>query len=453
LPNPANEENESREKMAKRNIFIEKQIECPVCKSSVPLRYVNPKLYVAASRESDMHVVSYRWAEDADEPLPPHYYSIWQCPRCLFADLADNIENPSGSTKDEQLQQAYLGSDKEKRAVLIELRKLVQEGELTFEGAVSLHLAALLVAELPEADNTNHNRLGRIALRLGWLFREQGEQVQGIELGAGPLAGMQEDVERLQSLLGEFGSTLADLRRKAEGQATGEQSHYADVTGSMRDKLDDMRTLLSTLQGELIRELDIKAGSASGRSALTTSLYTLRSRWAGLPRNEEECLRIAIKALDFSYANETAFKSIEQGMKVVMLIIDLLCRVGDQEEALRYISEVYKSGMRSINDLSKRISDGRKNQSMTPYDERMMRRKIGNIQFSIRQAGEIRRGMLDELYQRYKPTIDKALAGTSGEQPKAQEQALLDAGIPEEMIGDLKSRGIIKEPKKKGLFG
>lgn len=446
--------------MAKRNIFLDKQIECPVCKSRVPLRFVNPKLFVAASRESDMHVVSYRWAEDVSDPVPPHYYAVWQCPRCLFADLADNIENPSGSRKDDYLHEAYLKSDKEKRAVLVELRKLVPEGELEFNGAAAQHLAALMIAGMPETDNVNHDRIGRIALRLGWLFREQGGGVKAIDLGEGSLARMQEDVEKLQSLLGEAGSVLADLRRKTEEQAGGEEADtsYSGMAGSMRDKLEDLRTLLSTIQGAILHDLDGSAGgspdlSGAGPASLSKLLYTLRSRWAELPRNEEECLRMAVKAYDYSYSKETAFKSIEQGMKAVMLIIDLLCRVGEQEEALSYISEVYKSGMRSINDLSKRIRDGKKNKAMTPHDERMLRRKIGNIQFSIRQAGEIRHNLLEELNERYRLTIDKVLKQVSEKPVKAQEQALLDAGIPEEMIGDLKARKVIKEPKKKGLFG
>ncbi|HUX07018.1 MAG TPA: DUF2225 domain-containing protein [Acidobacteriota bacterium] len=447
--------------MAKRNIFIEKQIECPVCKNRVPLRYVNPKLYVAASRESDMHVFSYRWSDDITDPVPPHYYSVWQCPRCLFADLADQIENPSGSLKDDHLHEAYLKSDKEQRAALVELRKLVSEGELGFNGAAAQHLAALIITQMPDSDSVNHNRLGRIALRLGWLFREQGGGGKAVDIGEDSLAGMQEDVEKLQSLLGEAGSVLADLRLKAEERIQGDEdgdTSYAGMAGSMRDKLEDVRTLLSTLQGAIIHDLDSSAPgspgvSKTGPASLTELLYTLRSRWAELPRNEEECLRVAVKAFDYSYSNETAYKSIEQGIKVVMLIIDLLCRVGEQEEALRYISEVYKSGMRNISDLSARIRDGKKNKAMTPYDERMLRRKIGNIQFSIRQAGEIRRDLLEKLTKHYKATIDKALAKVTDNPVKDQEKALLEAGIPEEIIGDLKARKVIKEPKKKGLFG
>ena len=50
-------------------------------------------------------------------------------------------------------------------------------------------------------------------------------------------------------------------------------------------------------------------------------------------------------------------------------------------------------------------------------------------------------------------TIGGRSLSTRPEAAEALSRILTDAGIPEEMIGDLKVRKIIKEPKKKGLFG
>jgi hypothetical protein len=45
-----------------RNIFIEKNVNCPVCKGTFQLKYPNPKLYAAASRDEDRRVTAYTWA-------------------------------------------------------------------------------------------------------------------------------------------------------------------------------------------------------------------------------------------------------------------------------------------------------------------------------------------------------------------------------------------------------
>jgi len=452
--------------MVHPKILIEKQISCPVCRSISFLRYTNPRLYVAASRESDLHVVSYRWAEGIKNATPPHYFAVWQCPHCLFADLKDSIEKPEGGIKREQLLNSYLKSKREKRTVLHKLRGLVPEGEPDFKGAVAIHLAALKIARLPDQQYIDHNKVGRIALRLGWLFREMGAEPVGATgaIGDDENADIQSDIERLQNLLADLGSTIGDLRRKVTAHSpfqqsgeTGRRDRYASLSTSLYDKLEEMRNLTASLHSAVIRERlgSINAAynpEAKQSLSLKEILLPMRSHWPDLPASEKECLRIAISALDYSYRNETAFSSIEQSTKVVMLIVNLLCRVGDNEAALRYISEVYKSGMRNINELSRRIQEGKSKKSISPHDERMLRRKIANIQFSIRQAGEMRHELLDLLYKQHAATIDRILEGVADKPPQVQEKVLIQAGIPEEMVPDLRSRGVINDPKRQHNF-
>jgi len=96
------------------------------------------------------------------------------------------------------------------------LRGLVPEGEPDFKGAVAIHLAALKIARLPDQQYIDHNKVGRIALRLGWLFREMGAEPVGATgaIGDDENADIQSDIERLQNLLADLGSTIGDLRRK-----------------------------------------------------------------------------------------------------------------------------------------------------------------------------------------------------------------------------------------------
>ena len=328
--------------MDKRNALVSKKISCPICKRESNLLRINPRLYVAADRESDMHVSAYRWAEKIPGVTPPHYFAVWQCPQCLFADMADSIEKPSGTIKEDQLHETYLKSSRQQRAILHELRGLVPEEDLDFRGALALHLAALYIAGLPTREHVDHNTLGRLALRVGWLFREGGDVVvETAAAGDDAISQLQEEVENMQSHLSAMSSTLGGIgrysRERAEelGIADDKDNPYSSVAASMVDKFEEIRTLMTTMQRAVIRDRQgsLGPGSSAAKPAnesLAAMLLPLRSHWPQMPSSEEECLRIAIEALDTSYREETAFSSIEQSMKAVHLIIDLLCRVGDR---------------------------------------------------------------------------------------------------------------------------
>jgi hypothetical protein len=138
-------------------------------------------------------------------------------------------------------------------------------------------------------------------------------------------------------------------------------------------------------------------------------------------------------------------------MSVVSLIVDLYTRIGQHHNALKYIAEIYRGGMRNKQELVARMKLGRQNKTMTPHDERLIRRKIRTIETAIKSAGETRRKVIDLILKREKDTIDKVISQMPDAPQDRQIKALLEAGIPEELTNELKVRKIVNE-KKKGLF-
>ena len=63
-----------------------------------------------------------------------------------------------------------------------------------------------------------------------------------------------------------------------------------------------------------------------------------------------------------------------------------------------------------------------------------------------------RRRLLDSMLEKYDPVIERVMKSTKGKPTKERESKLAEAGVPEEVISQLKIRKILKE-KKKGLFG
>lgn len=456
--------------MAVRQIFLSKEVECPSCKSKSNMSYPNPRLYVAASRESDMHVVLYRWAEGAETNALPHYYAVWQCPACMYADFVEVIDNPAGASRTDATVNAFKNIGMDQKLVLASLRKMVpREGDQTFEGALALHLAALFAAYLPEGEDRNHNKIGRLALRIAWLFREQTGGGQEVVSDSVHLENLKDRSSRLErhlltarELLGEIknfatarGAELGFSREEGDDENS---NPYFPVISSIADKLEEQQTLVAMIERLLISDAQGSISPATPNasadlSTLSHSLLNIKPKWPALPINEEQALRIAIKAFDFSYNHENYYQSIEQSMSVVSLIVDLFSRIGEHKEALHYVAEIYKSGMNNKQDLQRRIEAGRRNKTISPHDERNISRKIGNINIAIRQAGDTRRRLLEMMLNKDQKTIDKVLAENPEASGAEQTQALEAAGIPEEVIRELRNRGLIKEDKKKGIFG
>ena len=448
----------------RESVFINKEIPCPVCQLVSPLRYPDPRHYVAAARESDLHVTAYRWNTEECEGIMPHYYAVWQCPVCMFADLTERLEKPTGGPKEEALKESYIAIPEDKRYVLQQLRKLVPGGELCLNAAASLHISALLITGLPEEKHTDFEKLGRIALRLGWLYRERAGMAAEPQPVNGALSKLHDEVARLESQVLSLGEVLSDAQRAAVARLEelnispeGKENPYAPITAGFNEHLGEMKTLLAIMQRTLLSDQrgQLTGGFSGGPvepTDLDEVLISLKEHWTELPLDEEQSLRSAAEAYEYCYSRESSEQSIEKSIELLSLLVELQSRIGDYEKATSWISEIYNSGLLYKRELRSRITLGKSSGRLRAHEEQSLERKISNIEFAIAQAGESRRRLLDAMLEKYDPVIERVMKSTKGKPTKERESKLAEAGVPEEVISQLKIRKILKE-KKKGLFG
>lgn len=451
--------------MNREAIFINKEIPCPVCQLLSPLRYPNPRYYVAASRESDMHVTSYKWNRSGCEGIWPHYYAVWQCPVCMFADLAEKIEKPEGKPKDDILREAFINIPDEKRFALQQLRRLVGPGELDFNGAVALHQSAVLTNLLPAQGDRNHDKLGRLALRLGWLFRERSGKTEEVQIKDETFSKLFDEVARLESQILALMEVLSDVERAAAdrlnelGLSTDSKDDpYISVARSFSEKVEEMKPLLLMMHRSLLYDQrgqlkGSKEGKAAAPSDLDEFLLSLKEHWPELPVNEEQSLFVAVDAYEYSYNHESTYLSIEQSISVLSLLVDMMSRTGDYERALKWIAEVYNSGVVYKSELRNRITIGQRTKRLRAHEEESLRRKISNIDLAIAQAGESRRRIMDSLVEKFDPITQEVLKASEDLPMADREKLLAKAGVPEEVISQIKLRKMMRERKKGRLFG
>lgn len=454
--------------MSANGVMLEKAAVCPACRQNTTLRYPNPRCYAAEGREADQHVTSYKWAAGIETTVIPHHYAVWQCPHCYFADLRESVEAPKNTAVQRALLETQQGMSFDKKVVLRRLRKLLPPaGEPGLGGAVALHLAALWITLLGKEEQRDHLRLGRLYLRLAWLFREQagGRMTERKETEEPPTRkALQEALERLESEVNACGEEAAEVQRLARQRAqelhqTDESaSPYHTLPAAVHDRIGELRQALAMLQRTLLQDArgDLQAGTAAAAAPgddLGQNLVLLKPLWPEIPTNETQCLRLAVDSFERSIVHDSGEQSIEQVVNLIGLMVTLLTRLGDFPRALEAIAGIFKMGTNTKWDLQRRLNEAKKSDSLTPYDERMLQKKIATIAQVLEQAKLMQKRIYDAIIDNGQETIQRILAEQAGQPLEAQEKALREAGFADEIIAILKDRGLLREEKKKAWFG
>ncbi|MCP5045714.1 MAG: DUF2225 domain-containing protein [bacterium] len=468
-------------------IFTTKKVLCPACKSYFELKYLNPKLYAASSRDDDERVTGYTWIENIKTELLPHHYSVLQCPKCLFTDFREHYERPGFSPMDKKLYQCHMQLSAEQRMVLQTLQCLVPAGDLDNEAALSLHLAAIFITLLPiEETAINHLKLGRLYLRLSWLYREQRE------LGSGPVPGDSKDtgkssttrklssaVEQLEEYIQSALDLLEEARQLSEGRTEElelppDMNPFAGAIDSLEDNIEKSLQDLSQLENSVMEDrnrilmvkgkngagdsgvVEEKGSGGEGEDAVTleTLFPTLMEQWPQIPRSEESAIKLAVEAFDYSYKHEEVSQNVQQAMGVGNIILQLLQKTGDMDRALEYAVELYKTGFRDKQSLQMTLNQGQKDGSLGDEEVKEINRTLVVLSHTLEKAGASRKQLLGQLFERDKEKIFKILKANAAVPVQEQMQALFEAGIVEDMITYLKEIQVIKtDVKKKKWFG
>ena len=423
--------------------LVEQTVLCPACQQPVPLLYVNPKCYSNDSRESDGHVTSYRWIPGVRSSDLPHLYTVWQCPKCHFADLKDNLKEPHRTFKDEFALQAFANLPDGRRQVLARLRQLVPAGKLNHVGAISMHLAAILITLLPEDNRKiSHSKLGKLALRLAWLYREHSRKQASFVKDTGvTLRALGQACEQIETHLAELREILGKVKQLGRDRSVElnqpqsvQENPYHAVPEAMETRLDAVYSSLNSLQMAVLQDQQGKAISAApedlGSSTnLKQSLLSIGSLWPGLPRNERQSLNLTVQALEFSYENEGDYQSVEESLAMVNLILDLLVRLGELERALEWTNTLSKYGYDTRTDLQDSVKKGRTAAARSAQDARSIQRKISTINVTMQRGGEKRRQIFQLMLERDKVKIEAILRPLATQSADKRMRALLEAGI------------------------
>lgn len=391
--------------MSLKSEFNEQTVSCPVCTIKVPLKYPNPRLYAAARKDSDSRVAEYRWLEGFNSAVIPHYYAVWQCPQCYFANFVENLLDPRGA-KENYLREAYKRAPGDAMNYLSRLHELVPKDGMDFNAAVSTHVSALYISLLPDREQRDHNRLARLYLRLGWLYREAEEKglsgggaASSIEQIQAGLTTLQAQIGALQHVAAEI-ATAADVRTQERMASGTVLNPYATVVKSLVNKIGELDSLAGMLQRAIaadVKTMPAGAGTPpSASSELNLALLEMKKHWPAMPMKENEALVSAVDAFEYSINTEKAYPSLEQALQVVKLMVELLRRIGAYDRALTLITDFTKTAAAGKSELLERHQKLRSAGMLAPTEDKAMGNKLHQLEQMINSLGATRRDIIEE---------------------------------------------------------
>ncbi|MCL4692772.1 MAG: DUF2225 domain-containing protein [Candidatus Hydrogenedentes bacterium] len=427
--------------------FVYKPVDCPICNEAHDQPHFRLRMFAEGERESDGHILHYKWLNDRVKPINPAYYYLYHCPHCYFTDVTTEFKNPRENQFHPLVERAYSRLTDRDKEILIFLNRNLNYGDIRFRDALSLHYLAAYVQLLLPDDAQDDLKIGRLLLRIAWLFREQGP-AQGEEV-KNPMR--RDTVAALETYDGHL-QQLFHQWQKA-GQVLAVQMDAADretapgAINPYRHHRERIEKLLEAQVSELYRlkELCRTGVEIEGAGTGTTQefLASVKSLWPFAPANEVEAMRMAIGYLEKAVSRDATFDDPQAHLNGISLLIDLMIRCEDFDAAFTMIRGIYRNATYARGTMQETL----RNPELDETAKQKVRNKIRGLSRSVEHAGELRRKLLGILIDRDRATIRRVLSENAGAPVEQVASALEQHGISPGVVVFLKERGDL-DPKK-----
>jgi hypothetical protein len=449
--------------MALRSPFYEKETPCPACRATSTQRFFKIRWVLPKERESDQHVVRYRWLDDKVEPVHPPYYFVAYCPHCFFADQFEDYNKPQEVDNGRYILDMYRRSGGRSNPVVSFLGERVRYQEIDFESALNLHLLAAYTQLQVPPDSRAHYKLGRILLRVAWLYRER----QDPDSREQPRLVPQEDNylgklrKQLADALEEFDRTLKRAREayrtsgsplRGYAESLENTGHSATVLIQAFDGLAGVfdaqfaalcrikaEAVAQAPQGQAPRDVYLPSGGESyfefGSHA--EFLAHLKTLWLAAPGDEIEAMQMAIPHFQQASLRDPRFNGADAFFQIASLIIDLQVRCDDLDSAFAMVRGMFQDGMNARQHYMQLLQD----KTLDEDERQRINNALRRVSSNLENAADLRRRLLDEVTRRNMPTITRVLEENAEADGAAIEKALEENGVPPGLIAYLKQDG------------
>ncbi len=478
--------------------FVEKAISCPVCKRKWKQRFFRQRMFMPAEKESDQHVLRYKWLTQDVQKVHPQYYSLFFCPHCKYTDTSDDFGKPDKSPSGRRVLKEFTKSAGNTALIQLIAQHIDYE-DIDFESALNLHFLAILLQSLSEEDLQDAYKLARLYLRVAWLYRERDSEAAGgaepdqepettgavsekatVEVAEEPPEEVGEEaredvapviletIEAMESSLEEIQHQWRDLQqllRKRIHEITGASqfagaNSYSACYAALNQLLEKQRAELERLKNVCMRDVtgilvkpkppapeppkppaaepttEKPARLPSAFASHEAFLQRVKAFWPEAPLSEHEALETAIKLFKRALAVDPRFDSAQNHLNGSMLVADLMIRCDDFKGALEVVKGMYKPAV----DARQQIQEKLRKKGLSNAEQRRLQGRMKRAAEVLEKAGDMRRHVLEMMVAHDMPKVQQAIE-KFGPNGADLEQALVSHGIAPEVVTELKKPG------------
>jgi hypothetical protein len=349
-----------------KSVLYDRSGVCPACGTKSVYSDFISGAFTEEGRESDQHVITYRWLKPDLPVLHPPHYAIAVCPHCGYTDLkADFFAAEPGQMRSaKEILPLLKAATQQPTSPVAFLKEGLRPAPLDFPAALRLHLRAVVVQELLPPERRDHLKLARLYLRTGWLYREQ---------GGGPSPGPTDPLPAAP--WDALTAALGDARRAVELLAAGHASTpLGPELARLASRVGELTTATTTLRA---RELQ-----ATAPATPLGFLTILRGLWPTVPTTEAACLEPAVQALEQVYQRGDA-----DTVALLKLMIDLNHRLQRDDRVLEYAAAISKDGQQERLKLQQQLAK----RTLTTQEESRIVARMTRVTAALELAAEIRR--------------------------------------------------------------
>lgn len=205
--------------------FFYTQLECPVCKTLNECTNIKMGSYSESGRDTDFCPTGFVWQNPAFQKYDPLLFFMTTCRKCFYTREFNteykNWQNDSTFKmyRLKNIQEKHLNEYMKEAGIVKLLGEHIDQNKYPFESAVIKFLLGIFDEKLLE--RPSNLDLGRYFLRIGWLFRSQGNQTDDEDIVAsGFFLKLKGAVKNANQILPDYDERIEGLKRLIEHDYT-----------------------------------------------------------------------------------------------------------------------------------------------------------------------------------------------------------------------------------------
>lgn len=360
--------------MAAESPFYMTKVECPICKTINEFETIKMGAYTESDHDTDFCATGRKWRNPRYQAHNPLLYFVASCANCFYTR---EFNSSFKDWKEDAYFKTYRQKTvKEKHLDLLAradsvIKAIGQELDPNrFPGETAILKLLLAVIDESLNDKQLHLDLGRFYLRIGWIFREmESGENPNQQLIRGYMVDIEKEFGHLRESIMTVEERLHSVERAASQQFSDEKisAELKSILYPIKDKYDSetasFRELLALVNSkvealETIFQEHRKSALGTDDGGLQSGFHSHRSfyefltnlspKWDGIPKNEKEALKYAVRHYRTAFEEGRDISEGNQQIQASYLIAELSRRIGDFDSAREYFNTTIRTGQEFI---------------------------------------------------------------------------------------------------------